>query len=75
MSEATVPAPARLRRFHQAGADAYRAEDGHVMRREYGLSPNGNHLRGRWVLRSPEGEFLGFDQYRSDLAAHFGFSL
>lgn len=36
------------------------------------LSPNGNPLRGLWVLRKHNGELLGFHQYRNDLAAHYG---
>lgn len=51
------------------GTDSqYQAEDGRSMSREYGETPNGNPLGGRWVLRSPTEEFLDFDQYRHDLA-------
>lgn len=43
------------------------------MQREYGLTPNGNHLGGKWVLRGPEGQFIDFDKYRSDLMERNGF--
>jgi hypothetical protein len=39
-----------------------------TLRREEGLSPNGNPLNNCWVLRV-DGEFIDFDQYRFDLAA------
>lgn len=44
------------------------ASDGRAMKRENGETPNGNPLGGRWVLRSPQGEFIDFDQYLHDLA-------
>lgn len=59
----------------ETGLDEYRSEDGHVMRREEGTTPNGNPISGRWVLRAPGGEWLDFDKYRSDLAERNGFKL
>jgi hypothetical protein len=47
---------------------SFLASDGRVMKRENGETPNGNPLGGRWVLRSPQGEFIDFDQYLHDLA-------
>jgi hypothetical protein len=44
------------------------------MAREYGETPNGNKLGGRWVLRIA-GRFVDFDQYRSDLAERNGITL
>lgn len=45
----------------------YASKDGSVtMKRENGMSPNGNSLNGWWVLRV-NGEFVDFDQYRADL--------
>lgn len=38
-----------------------------TMARENGLTPAGNHVNGRWVLRR-DGEWVDFDKYRSDLA-------
>ena len=48
--------------------DSYQFDSGHTMAREYGLSPNGNNLNGKWVLRDREGNFVDFDKYRNDLA-------
>jgi hypothetical protein len=45
----------------------YLSEDGWVIRREEGLTPNGNQLNGRWVLRDSKGKFVDFDQHRNDL--------
>lgn len=52
----------------------YESTDGFVMSREYGETPNGNQLNGKWVLRSPKGEFLDFDTYRHDLAERLEFN-
>jgi len=46
----------------------YIFENGFVMKRENGKTPNGNELNGRWVLRDENGDFIDFDQYRHDLA-------
>lgn len=59
-------------RLHQVNDSLFRADDGSRMEREYGETPNGNPLGGRWVLRSADGEFLDFNQYRHDLAEHNG---
>ena len=45
----------------------YKLTDKHTMQREYGKSPNGNDLRGKWVLRDNEGRPIDFDTYRHDL--------
>lgn len=37
------------------------------MKREYGLTPNGNHMNGKWVLRK-NGEIIDYDKYRNDVA-------
>lgn len=55
--------------------DGYRSEDGHTMRREYCLTPNGNEMNGRWVLRDITGKMIDFDQYRSDLMERNGFKI
>lgn len=57
-----------LIQLSRVAEDVFRAPDGRSIQREAGLAPNGNPLNGRWVLRSAEGEFLDFDQYRHDLA-------
>lgn len=47
----------------------YRAKDASLsMKREYGETPNGNSMSGRWVLRDKAGIMLDFDQYSNDLA-------
>ena len=48
--------------------DPYTSDDGWTMAREEGLTPNGNQLNNRWVLRDNTGKFIDFDQYRHDLA-------
>lgn len=53
--------------LRQTSEDNYVSMCGFTMQREYGETPNGNPLSGRWVLRK-EGQFIDFDQYRSDLA-------
>lgn len=54
--------------------DSYRASSGFTMTRELRtLTPNGNPVGGRWVLRDPSGTFVDFDQYRHDLIERNGF--
>lgn len=55
------------------GEPTYQADNGYTMRREHGLTPNGNPLNGRWVLRDADGKFIDFDQYRHDLIEHNNF--
>ena len=44
------------------------APDGRQLMRETNtLTPNGNHVRGRWVLRDVNGIFIDFDKYSHDL--------
>lgn len=53
---------------------SYRSGDGHTMSREYGKTPNGyNDLGGMWVLRAPDGSWIDYDKYSSDLAESYGF--
>lgn len=53
--------------------DSFIAESGHRMQREYGLTPNGNSVRGRWVLRGPGDEWIDVDQYANDLMERHNF--
>lgn len=39
---------------------------GHTVQREYGQTPHGNPMNGRWVLRR-DGEMIDFDKYFNDL--------
>ena len=57
-----------VRFLHPFDQDKYATEDGWMMRREYGETPNGNPVAGRWVLRNQRGEWIDFDKYSSDLA-------
>lgn len=42
--------------------------DGRQLMREFNtLTPNGNVMGGRWVLRDVNGIFIDFDNYRHDL--------
>lgn len=61
--------------LRQISDDRYEACDGHVMQREEGVTPGGNQMGGRWVLRGPGGLFIDIDQYRSDLSERHGFVL
>lgn len=54
----------------------YRFDNGYSMAREFdSQTPNGNPLRGRWALRSLDGNLVGFDTYRSDLAERYDLDL
>ena len=44
------------------------SKDQWTMTREYGNTPNGNPINGRWVLRDHRGWWVDFDKYSSDLA-------
>ena len=55
--------------------EIYKSQKGHTMQRENGKTPNGNELNGRWVLRSPDNEFVDFDDYHQDLANRNGLIL
>ena len=53
----------------EINVDHYVSVDGEiVMFREYGRTPNGNEIYGRWVLRQ-SGFFIDYNQYRFDMAA------
>jgi hypothetical protein len=56
----------------QESRDSYRAADGRTMQREYGETPEGNPLGGRWVLRDVQGGWIDFDQYRHDMMERHG---
>jgi len=53
----------------------YYQGDSHIMKREFGKTPNGNEFDGKWVLRDMEGNFIGHDRYRNDLAERHDLSL
>lgn len=62
-----------LRKMQQTAEDNAIGDDGYRMQREYGETPNGNLIAGRWVLRGPECQWIDVDQYRHDLLARNGF--
>ena len=45
-----------------------------TLEREYGKTPNGNPMNGKWVLRR-NGEMIDFNQYRNDIAEHWNLEL
>lgn len=48
-------------------SERYQLSEGHSAQREVGLTPNGNPLSGRWVLRNGNGDYVDMDAYRHDL--------
>jgi hypothetical protein len=61
--------------MHLVSEDNYESNNGHTLKREYGLSPNGNSLNGKWVLRNPDGSIKDFNQYLNDLIEHYNIKL
>lgn len=56
--------------------EVYRLPNGEELQRETAsLTPNGNKMNGRWVLRNKEGDLIDFDQYRNDLAERNNFEI
>ena len=52
------------------------AADGRLsMKREFGVTPHGNPMAGRWVVRDSTGTMMDFDQYANDLAERHGLKL
>lgn len=62
-------------KMRHTSEDNYTCDAGYHMQREYGLTPSGNSIGGRWVLRGPESEWIDYDQYRHDLMARHGFEV
>jgi hypothetical protein len=59
----------------EVSEDKYESEN-YVMQREFeGESPNGDSFRRFWVLRKKNGEYVGYDQYRYDLATRYGLKI
>lgn len=54
---------------------AYRGTNGWVMRREHGLTPNGNEIDGRWVLRDEQSAWIDVNRYRNDIVERYGLKL
>lgn len=56
-----------LKTVSDEGDECYVSTSGLVVKREYDLTPNGNKMDGRWVLRDVDGVLIDFDRYRMDL--------
>ena len=59
----------------ESDAKSYHHISGAKLEREYGRTPNGNLVGGRWVLRNPSGQWVDFDTYRNDLAERHNIDL
>lgn len=57
----------------QTEPEVYRSTSGFTACREDGLTPSGNPISGRWVLRDASGTWVDFNQYRHDLFEQNGF--
>lgn len=68
-----TPVRPHARKMRQTSDDNYIGDGDCRMQREHGLTPNGNSIGGRWVLRGPDAEWIDCDQYRHDLLARHGF--
>jgi len=53
--------------MHEVEPGVYVAENGFTARCEDGLTPNGNPVGQRWVLRDAVGAWVDVNQYRHDL--------
>ena len=53
----------------------YRSTYGWKLEREFGETPNGNPLGGKWVLRDTLGRFIDCDKYRGDISARNNLNL
>lgn len=69
------PGDVDVKRMIEVSDDKYQSDDGYVLQREYGLTPNGNSMNGRWVLRNVRGEMIDFNRYRNDIVEHHGLKL
>ena len=61
--------------YYDLDDKSYKSENGFIIKREFGETPNGNKLDGQWVLRSSSGQFIDFKKYRHDLAEKYKFNL
>lgn len=53
----------------------YRGATNHSLARESGLTPFGNNINNRWVLRGPKGEWIDCDMWRNDIAERHNLEL
>lgn len=69
----SLPFNAQKKFMRKLSEDKYESENRYTMQREYGETPNGNEVNGRWVLRNDQKKFIDYNQYRQDLAEKYGF--
>lgn len=58
--------------FFDVVNDEYISTTGEKISREYGIAPNGDGFRGKWVYRNVLNEIVDFDQFRHDLFERVG---
>lgn len=58
--------------MREVGPGVYQASNGFTARREGGVTPNGNPVGQRWVLRDALGAWVDVNQYRHDMFEHNG---
>ena len=69
---AEICTSAAVNHMVEVETEVYQSGVGHVARREDGLTPNGNPIGLRWVLRDAAGRWVDFNQYRHDLFEQHG---
>ena len=69
MTEALEIVKVGGQKFRDALEEVLLSECGeYTAHREFGLTPNGNAMNGRWALRDDRDQLVDFDKYRNDLA-------
>ena len=53
--------------IYEIDDSSYKSDGGAMVRREYGKTPVGNDVAGRWVYRDRDGKWIDCDQFRNDL--------
>lgn len=59
-------------RMVEVAPAVYQSSSGFTAQREGGLTPNGNPVAKRWVLRDPAGAWVDVHQFRLDLFERHG---
>jgi hypothetical protein len=53
----------------------YLCDNGNIIQREYGKTPNGNDIGGCWVYRDAAGNWIDWNQYRHDLFGRYNIKI
>lgn len=53
--------------IYNEDTDTYTCDEYIINRDWHGLTPQGNPMGGRWVLKDLDGKYLDHDRYRNDL--------